>query len=145
MTQQGDVKLIQTVDGGEISIVNGVTEMSGGLETSVYLALFGGNEDDDGSNDNVFSWWGNKGKVLAEQYHSKTQYLLQSLPATSSNLLLLEDAVLLDLAYLTDLNIASSVEVTISIPTVNAVNIKIIIEAEGIETEFNFTENWKVN
>ena len=49
--QQGDVKLIQTNDDGDINIINGVTEMSGGLETTVYLALFGGNEDDNGIGD----------------------------------------------------------------------------------------------
>lgn len=141
--QQGDVKLFQTNNDGDISVVNGITEMSGGLETSVYLALFGGNEKDDGSNNNVFSWWGNKDEVLENQYHSKTQFLLKSLPITSSNLLLIEDAILLDLQYLIDLKIASTVNVEVSISKVNFVNIKIIIEANGVETEFNFTENWK--
>jgi phage gp46-like protein len=143
-SQQGDVKLSQTVDGGDISVVNGVIEMSGGLETSVYLALFGGNEDDDGSDKNIFSWWGNKEDMPENQYHSKTQFLLKSLPATSNNLLLIEDAVILDTKYLIELKIASSVNVEVSIPKINAINIKIIIEADGVETEFNFTENWKI-
>lgn len=142
-TQQGDVKLFQTIDGGNISVVNGVTEMSGGLETSVYLALFGGNENDNGTQDNQFSWWGNKGETVEKQYRSRTQYLLRSLPLISSNLSVLEDAALLDLAYLTELNIASSVVVVVTIPALNSININIKIHAEGIETEFNFTENWK--
>ncbi len=141
--QQGDVKLVQTVDAGEVNIVNGVIEMSGGLETSVYLALFGGNEDDDGHNDNIFSWWGNKEETIEKQYRSKTQHLLQSLPLTSSNLLRIEDAVISDLAYLIDLKIASSVNVVVMIPALNSININIVIQADGIETEFNFTENWK--
>jgi len=59
MSQQGDVKLFQTTDDGDIYVVNGIVEMSGGLETSAYLSLFGGNEDDDGSDGSPFSWWAN--------------------------------------------------------------------------------------
>lgn len=142
-SQQGDVKLVQTLDGGDVEITNGVTEMSGGLETSVYLALFGGNEDDDGRKDNVFSWWGNRGEVQENQYHSRTQNLLQTLVATSSNLVKVKDAATLDLSYLIELKIASSVDIFVSIPKLNSINIKVIIEANGIESDFSFTENWK--
>lgn len=142
--QQGDVKLFQTVDGGDINVVNGVVDMSGGLETTVYLALFGGNEDDDGSKDNIHSWWGNKEEITEKQYHSRTQYLLKSLPVTSNNLVHIEDAVVLDLAYLIDLKIASSVDVVVIIPALNSININVSIIANGVESEFNFTENWKV-
>lgn len=136
--QQGDVRLVQTNDDGDIDVVNGIVAMDGGLETSVYLAMFGGNEDDSTS-----SWWGNSGELEVNKYHSVTQELLQSLPATSCNLLRIEDAVNTDLAYLTSEKIASLVEVTITIPELNRINIKVVINADGIESEFNFTENWK--
>ena len=88
MTQQGDVSLRQTDDGGEITVVNGVVEMSGGLETAVYLSLFGGNEDDDGRADNPQTWWGNLAENEPErQYRSETQHLLQALPATTGTLI----------------------------------------------------------
>jgi len=140
--QQGDVTLLQHSDGGEISVINGVVEMSGGLETSVYLALFGGNEDDQGRALNQFSWWGNAGEVTEKHYRSKTQNLLQSLPAISVNLRRVEDAAQSDLAYLINLKIASSVDVFASIPAVNEFNVSVTIRAEGKEIEFNFTENW---
>jgi hypothetical protein len=66
--------------------------MSGGLETSAYLSLFGGNEDDAGLSDKTMQWWGNVGAEQAKQYRSETQNLLKSLPLTSSNLLRVEAA-----------------------------------------------------
>jgi len=141
--QQGDVKLFQTDDGGDISVIDGIVEMSGGLETSVYLALFGGNENDNGAQLSADKWWGNNSEVSERQYVSKTQFLLQSIPVNSANLRRLEDAAKNDLKYLLDLKIASSVEVFASLPSINYVNLNVKIQAQGIESEFNFTENLK--
>ena len=57
--QQGDVSLFQTNDDGNIEVEGGIVTMGGGLETSAYLSLFGGNEDDDNRTDNPANWWGN--------------------------------------------------------------------------------------
>ena len=137
--QQGDVKLFQTVDDGDITVTNGLIEMSGGLETAAYLSLFGG--DEDGSN-----WWGNIDELdIAAQYHSETQELLRSIPSTSGNLIRIKDAVERDLAWFTDEKIASSISVVISIPALNRVKINVTIEAQGDESEFEFVENWKIS
>jgi phage gp46-like protein len=144
MEQQGDVKLFQTNDDGDISIVDGITEMSGGLETAAYLSLFGGNEDDDGRPDNPHNYWGNIDEIdPAMEYHSETQHLLQSIPATTENLLRLEDAAKRDLNWFLENNIASSVTVAVNIPALNRVKFVIKIEANGIESSFEFVENWK--
>ena len=39
MSQQGDVRLFQTNDGGEITVENGLVEMSGGLETCAFVDM----------------------------------------------------------------------------------------------------------
>jgi len=142
--QQGDVKLFQTNDDGDITVTDGIVEMSGGLETMAYLCLFGGNEDDDGRDDNPFNWWGNLDEnETANQYRSETQNLLQALPATTGNLRRIEDAANRDLAVFTEEKIASSVTVAVSIPGINRIKIIIDIEANGEESSFEFTENWK--
>ena len=142
--QQGDVNLFQTDDDGEISVVNGVVQMTGSFETAAYLSLFGGNEDDDGSAGNPQTWWGNLGVVDgAGKYVSETQNLLQAIPATSANLLRIEEAVKRDLQWFLDLSVASSVTVAVSIPALNRVKIVVRIEAVGEESEFSFVENWK--
>ena len=144
MTQAGDVRLFQTNDEGEIAIEGGLLEMSGGLETSAYLSLFGGNEDDDGRADNTANWWGNFDESeTAREYHSETQNLVESIPATTGNLLRIEDAAKRDLAWFVETKAASSVTVAASIPGVNKVRLVINIVALGEESNFEFVENWK--
>lgn len=142
--QEGDVKLFQTDDDGDITVENGLVEMSGGLETAAYLSLFGGNEDDDGRADNPANWWANLDEVdPARQYHSETQNLLQALPATTGNLRRIEDAAGRDLAWFVDSSVASSVTVSAGIPGINRIKLTIDIEAVGQESSFEFVENWK--
>jgi len=142
--QQGDVSLFQTNDDGNITVEGGIVTMGGGLETSAYLSLFGGNEDDDGRKDNPANWWANIDEVNpVREYRSETQNLLQALPTTSGNLRRIEDAANRDLAWFITNKVASSVNVTASIPGLNKIKLTIDIEAQGQESSFEFVENWK--
>lgn len=144
ITQQGDVSLFQTNDGGEITVENGIVQMSGCFVTAAYLSLFGGNEDDDGSSKNANNWWGNLDENDSSlQYRSETQNLLQALTATTGNLQRIEDAVNRDLAWFIDKKIASSITVLVTMPAINTIDINVSIVADGVESSFNFTENWK--
>ena len=145
MSQQGDVLLYQTNDGGEINVVNGLIEMSGGLETAVYLSLFGGNEDCSGRETCPFTWWGNRDEIdPALKYVSELQFLLKELPATTGNLGRLEEAAKRDIKWLIDKKAASSITITVTIPAINSIKISVDIEAQGILSSFDFVENWKV-
>ena len=146
MIQQGDVILSQSADGGDITVENGAVEMSGGLESSVYLSLFGGNEDDEALNDKKYQWWGNIDESdSAKTYRSRTQHLLQSIPSTSANRKKIEDAVNQDLQWMLDSGVASNLSIFISIISANAVKISIGITAVGDEILFKFSQNWKAN
>jgi hypothetical protein len=110
----------------------------------VYLSLFGGNEDDDGLEDNRNQWWGNFDEPdPAARYRSETQYLLKSLPATVGNLARVRKAVARDLRWITDGKIASDIKVSVSLRNINNLVISGSITAQGNETEFKFTANWK--
>lgn len=144
MTQQGDVALYHTTDDGEITVVNGLVTMSSGLETSVYLSLFGGNEDDAGQENSVENWWGNLDEIdPAKQYRSETQNLLQALTATSANLRKIEAAAGRDLAWMVPNGAASEVTAEASIPGLNKLKLVVAIIAAGEEQSFTFIENWK--
>lgn len=146
MTQQGDVRLFQTDDGGEITVANGLVEMDGGLETMAYLSLFGGNANDPGGDDATNTWWANIAEAdPAFQYRSETQNLLQGLAVSPQNLLRIEDAADRDLAWMVEKGVASSVVVVASVIGLNTVRIKVTIQAEGQESEFVFAENWKAS
>lgn len=144
--QQGDVRLYQTPDDGDIDAVNGLIVMNGGLETSAYLSLFGGNVQDDGSQDNPHNWWGNLDETdPALQYRSRTQNLTESLPAVPSNLRRIEEAVKQDLDWMLTSGVASEINVAASMPGLNRVQIDININAIGQESAFTFVENWKAD
>lgn len=146
MTQQGDVKIVQVPDGGEITVVNGIVTMSGGLETAAYLSLFGGNQRDDGRDDSPFSWWGNLIENEPEkQYRSETQHLLEALPLVTSNLRRIEEAALRDLAWFLEVDAASEVTALATIPAPNRIQLDVGITAFGEESQFQFVENWRSN
>lgn len=124
-----DVLLRQTNDGGEIAVENGLVLLSDGLETSVYLSLFGGNQDDgaDVASERL-QWWGNVDEPLVERrYRSETQHVLRALPAVPRNLRRIEQAASRDLAWMVEQGIAQSVEVAATIPTLNRVRVEVSI------------------
>lgn len=127
-----DVRLRQENDGGEITIESGLTEMSDGLETSVFLSLFGGNNDDSGlQGDDPKQWWANWNEnEPAKQYRSQTQNLLRSLPLNTASLQRIEDAVYSDLSWMTE-SIATRIEVVATIPALNRVRIQLLVEVDG--------------
>jgi phage gp46-like protein len=140
-----DVRLYQTNDGGEIDFVAGQAQMSDGLETAVYLSLFGGNERDSGQDgDEPLQWWGNLGEAdQSKHYRSETQHLLRSLPATTANLRRIEDAIARDLAWMTDSSLASSVSAEVSVPALNRIDLLVRVEIDGEELKFPFTQAWR--
>jgi len=142
--QQGDVFLFQLDDGGEISVENGITEMRGSLETSVYLSLFGGNEDDSGDSDSTKGWWANLIETeLAKKYISRTQHLLRTGHSVASRLRRIEDAVRLDLKWMVDVGVATSVDAEATVPALDTILIVAKINVQGEESEIPFILNWK--
>lgn len=139
MNQQGDVKLFQTLDDGDIEVEGGIVAMDGGLEGAVFISLFGGNQD--GS-----AYWGNRLELAkARQLVSETQTLLHTIPATPFNLRRIEEAAKRDLNWVIDERAASSVEVSASIPSLNRIRLHVKVSAQGGESTFIFAENWKTD
>jgi len=142
--QQGDVYLFQINDDGEINVEGGIVEMRGSLETSAYLSLWGGNEDDTGGQESTRTWWGNIiENEPSRKYVSRTQNLLQSLPLVTGNLGRVEDAAKRDLQWLLDDNVATALTVTATIPALNTLQITIDIEAQGDVKTITFLANWQ--
>ncbi len=99
-----DVRLFQVDDGGELVLAGPLDtttdiKLDTGLETAVYLSWFGGNERDPGVKNGApheFQWWGNIGEPAERKQLSETGHLIRGLPATSNNLLKIEDAMVRD-------------------------------------------------
>ena len=137
-----DVLLSHTADDGEVTFTAGQPRMTDGLETAVYVSLFGGNEDDSGLEDgDRRQWWGNLGELEpSRRYRSETQHLLRSLPITSANLRAIEDAAGRDLAWLVEGGFATLVFATARIPRINTIDLEVNITVDGRVHSFNFTE-----
>ena len=135
-----DVRIVQTPDGGEIDITDGRVALDGGLSTAVYLALFGGNQADDGREGNRAQWWGNLDVPSAERYRSRLAHYLDKLAAVPANLRRLEDAARQDLASLIDSGVLSDANPVIELTGVNRIRVTVTIE--GDET-LTFAANWK--
>lgn len=136
-----DVLLRQTNDGGDITIRGGLLLLSEGLETAVYLSLFGGNEEDPGDTiDTTRQFWGNLLEVEPERhYRSETQHLLRSLPAIPFHLRRIEQGAARDLQWLLDVGVATSVAVAATIPAKDEIRVGVVIfTTDGQRLELSF-------
>lgn len=139
-----DVRLFHTADGGEIEVTDGLIVLSDGLETAVYLSLFGGNEQDSGqTRDNRKQWWGNFSEpIAARNYRSETQHLLMALPATTANLRALEEAAKRDVAWMAEALVARA-EANASIPRHQTVELTIsLVMKDAAAHNFSFQSPW---
>jgi phage gp46-like protein len=129
-----DVLIKQTNNEGDIECAGGVVTLTDGFESAVYLSLFGGPSE----------WWGNLLETdPARQYDGETEKALKGAPATPANLRKIEQAAQRDLEWLTTTKAANTVSVEASMPGVNKITLLISISAVGLESQFEFTENWK--
>lgn len=136
-----DVLICQTNDDGEIFIEGGIVELTDDFRSAAYLCLFGGNENDDGRDDNPLTWWANLNEVdPANQYRSETEFLLRTLPVTTSNLLRLEDAAKRDLTVFVDIGAVK--ELTVEVFLIDLNKLQYDIQLDGDET-VTFIQNWK--
>lgn len=135
-----DVQLFQTDDDGDVEIKGGVVRLTEGIETAVYLSLFGGNEDDSGLDaDADLQFWGNFDEPIeARRYRSETQALLRSLPIIPANLKRIEDATTSDLAWLKDSGVATFVIARATMPQLNTVKLQVSVEVDGRAYAYTF-------
>lgn len=122
----GDVRLQQTEDGGDISIVAGQPVMDAGLETAAYISLF-----------TSTGWWGDT------QIGSSLESILAG-TLTTDTLNKAADEARRALAWLVDDGIASSVSVSVVALGVDSVGLSIVItEPDGYsETTIRYRLNW---
>ncbi len=137
-----DVAFTIADDGGSIFVENGTIELDSGLEASVVLSLFGGNEEDSGMDgDARKQWWGNLSETdPSKQYRSETQRLLAAMPIISGNLRRAEDAADRDLAWMVP-SVATAVSVSAGMPGVNTIQLDVAVEIDGRREMYSFTRS----
>jgi phage gp46-like protein len=114
-----DLFLIETGDGGDLQLQGNNLVTAEAFENMIYLALFGGNE-----------WWGNElllsGNPSAK-FNSKTESVLQEVALNSTGRIKIETAVRDDLDFLLKNIAGSSLNVQVTLPAIDRVEIRIEI------------------
>jgi len=128
-----DILLANTDEGGEITVVDGFVSLDEGLQTGVYLSLFGG-----------ASWFANSIiEKESEKINSDFEDVLKATPPSSQGLLTIEDAGKRNLQWLIDDEIATDVDVVVALPETSKLEIEVTVSKINGE-ENKFLLNWSV-
>ena len=123
-----DINLYESGSGGELYISNGDIALVETLYQTIYIALFGGNVEDD-------NYWANAllfADKPKKQYVSETERTLQNVTINSSGRLKIKKAVENDLSYIKNI---ANYEVNVVILSADKIEILITLESG---TEFQF-------
>ena len=102
-----DILIYENGDGGELQLRNEDLQISQALTNQVYLALFGGNIEENTSGgmedrEQREDYWGNELLEAEHQFNSNFERELKKQPLTSGGISKLEDAAKRDLEFLQD-------------------------------------------
>lgn len=143
----GDVYMYDDIDGGDISIVNGLVVGDRAFATASYLSLFGGCQEDDGKVDDPKTWWGNRfrGTPEDEKLVSRVQAFFKRKPVTTKNIQIAEELAKQDLEWLITDGVADDVSVEIHSVDKNRIQLTVIVKKSGeLIEKGNWTINWEV-
>ncbi len=130
MNYDGDVKLIPTDDGGQITIDKGQPVMDVGLETAAYISLFSEN------------YWGNAISERDEKCESKLESLFSG-TLTNQIRLDAEEYALQALAWMKRSGIAATIEAEASIPRTGFLGLIVrIFQPDDTVAELRYQINW---
>lgn len=131
---EGDFKLYQTSDGGEINVTFGEPEMEGGLFTSVFISLF--------ESDSVDSWL-NEYLEESEKIEGRFYSYIKGVPKTPQNMTTAIGYASQDLEWMLKNKTADEINVDIESKDVKSILLKVEIIKNGlIILESKFDINW---
>lgn len=117
-------------NGGDLKLLGNDIALVYGNENQVYLALFGGNVEQNTppivTANQTEDFWGNNlfwPNDPSRQFNSNTERILNTTALNSAGRIIIENAVKSDLKFLQDLG--ATVNVVVTIPGINMVNINI--------------------
>jgi len=130
---QGDLLLIETPDGGDCVLQDGLLLAEWGFGTAFYISLFGGNKADPGKVKNHHTWWGNTlpGITEKEKIVSRFQNFINAVPVTVKNIKDAEGLAQLDLKWAIDDGIADEINIFIRSEAINKIRVFIDAKKEG--------------
>ena len=127
-----DINLFESGSGGEMRILNSDLLMAETIYQTIYLALYGGNVEQDTTSEETdleenFDYWGNQlfySNNPDKWFNSQTERTLSSVALNGEGRKLIEDAVNADLQFL---NNVVNFTVEVNITSINKAEILIFI------------------
>lgn len=100
-----DISIYESKDGGELYILNDDLSATNCISNQVYLALWGGNIQEnttEQTNKQAIrnDWWGNDLMAPSNQFNSNTERILRDIVITSAGISIVENAIKKDLSFL---------------------------------------------
>jgi phage gp46-like protein len=143
-----DLKMIETGSGGDLVLNGNDFESVSGFQNMIYLALFGGNIEENTKTFEIgeerSDYWGNELLYLQEpkvQFNSDTERLLKNVALNSSSVLIVEETIKSDLAFMNDF---ATISVDTLIRSIDRIEIKIKIDQpDSLESPI-FTYIWDI-
>ena len=138
-----DIMIYESGSGGDFNLKNDDLETISGLTNQVYLALFGGNiEENSITSDELDDldfrgdWFGNEYLQEEFQFNSLFERTLTQVALNSQGISTLEDAASQDLEFLTEY---AEINIEGSIPEINKFQLVVqLIEPNDISTKIKF-------
>lgn len=142
----GDVRLIETGDGGDVTLKGNDIQSIEGLQNMPYIAIFGGNPNQltqgERTDIEAFDYWGNflfEPNNTAAWFNSRLEKVLKNTTITPQGVRLIETAINKDLNFMREF---AEVTVSVSSPFVDRLKIDIILIQPEIGTNNIFTYIW---
>jgi phage gp46-like protein len=139
-----DILIVESGNGGDISLINGDIQSTDSLSNQAYLAHFGGNTEASTTNEEVtggrMDWWGNEfiKDDINMQMNSELERTLNKVALTSSGRLKLVQAAKNDMDFLSNI---AKIESEVSISGIDKVQISDKINQGIASFQWNATKN----
>jgi len=144
---EGDLMMVDTPDGGDLILEDGVFKADPAFSTAVYLSLFGGNKEESGKIKTNKTWWGNtlENTSDAEKIISRFQYIITAMPLCVKNIKAAESAAQMDLQWILDMGIADKILTECQTGERNLFILKIVIlKDKNTIFENSYYSSWAV-
>lgn len=127
-----DIYLQSTSGIADMVIVNGLPQLTDGLDNAVYLSLF------------MPDWWGNDSSDDDQKYDSEIPRIMAEQALTNQTRLDIIEEAKKSLQWLLDIGIASAIDARAEIPEIGRINLAVTItEPEQDDpSTFAYSLNW---
>lgn len=144
MDFEGDVLFVDSPDGGDLVLKDGLIECDKSFKTAVFISLFGGNIDDPAVIESSKSWWGNSIGDKETEVRSRFQFIISGLPLSTKNMKLAAEAIKIDLEWMIESKVCDDIQISGIIADFKTADFTVnILVNNELTDSIEFKVNWE--